>query len=154
MKRAGGSGLRGVAVTLVCAAAIGLAACGGDDSTDGISDQDASAAKEIVALGQTVQEGLETRDAATVCSSFSPDGVKKRFGSQKNCVNYLNKVFNAKGAAPDYSFGTITVDGNTATAKTSEGSNMSFVQVNGKWYIDLGPSAKVATSTSDPSKSQ
>lgn len=154
------SRLRGPLAALLCVTALGLAACGGsDDSSDQLSDQEAAEAKAVLAVGEQLQKGYQSKDSQAVCRLMDPVGLKKHFGGQNGCVKRLNAAFNQTDQVPDLNFENVTVNGNTAvaTADPGDGSNgntVYFTQINGEWKIDLDQNPSTGQSSSDSSKDQ
>lgn len=152
--------IRGLAAAFVCAAAIGLAACGGsDDSSDQLSDQETVEAKAVLSVGAQLQKGYENKDSQAVCGLMDPAGLKKHFGGQKGCVKRLNAAFGKTDQVPDLSFDNVTVNGDSAVATAdpgdgSSGNKVYFTQVNGEWKIDLDQNPSTGQSSSDSSKDQ
>ena len=132
---------QGIAV-LLCAAAVGLVACGGDDdSSNEPSAEQADAARQITSIGQQLKVAYDTKDAAGACALLDPAGLKEEFGSRKVCVKRVTSAINQGKGSPDIDFGEVTVDGDTASAvsKADGGGETvyDFVRVGDKWFIDI-----------------
>ena len=145
--RFGASGsrrVRGLAAAALCAAAFGLAACGGDDDSSDSAQPTASQAADIKAIDQigvNLEQAVKAEDPAGLCNRIEPASLKQQFKTKKRCIKLLKTQFATMDQKPAFKLTAITVDGDTATAE-QEDENLgpvSFVKLNGKWYIDLFP---------------
>lgn len=146
--------VRGFAAVLLCAAAFGLAACGGgSDDSDQPSSEQAADAQLVVDLGRQLEVAYNQKDAKKACSLLDPDGLKEQFGTMKFCIKRVNAVFGQNRDRPEVSFDEVTVDGNTASAvaKSDNGeTTYDFVKVDGKWRIDISADDDSASSPDQP----
>jgi hypothetical protein len=135
-----GLSFRAFAAALLCVTAFGLAACGGSDDSDQPSEEQAAAAKEIVALGTQLKQAYDQKDAAAACALLDPQGLKQEFKTKKACAKQVDAAIGQGRGRPEIEFDQVTVDGDhaTAVAKSDTGeTTYDFVKVDGKWYIDI-----------------
>jgi hypothetical protein len=133
-------------------AALGLTACGGSSDSDQPSDEQATAAKEIVALGAQLKQAYNHKDPAAACALLDPQGLKREFKTRKACIKQVNLAISQGRNRPEIEFSQVTVDGDhaTAVAKSDNGeTTYNFVKHDGKWFIEIKP----ATSESSDSSS-
>ena len=142
---------RSLLAGVLCAAALGLAACGGGDSGDEAepsqpSETQTADIKAIDKLGDSLAKVAAAQDPQGLCSHIEPASLKKQFGSKKRCVKLLKTQFATVQNQPEFNLGAITVDGDTAVAEQEEEGlgTVSFVKIDGKWYIDLFPETSIS----------
>lgn len=136
--------IRGLTAAALCFAAFGLAACGGDDDSTDSAQPTASQAADIKAIDQigvNLEEAVKAEDPAGLCDRIEPASLKQQFQTRNRCIKLLKTQFATMDQKPSFKLTAITVDGDTATAE-QEDENLgpvTFVKLNGKWYIDLFP---------------
>lgn len=145
--RLGASAFRGSAAAVVCALAIGLAACGGSDDSGQSSSGQAAEEKAVIAVADQLREAYQQKDPAAICALVDPTGLKKQFGNMKGCKKQIGQAINQAGSsitAEDFNLKTVTVQGDRAVASRTEGGSnrVYFKQVGTEWYIDVDPASK------------
>jgi len=143
--RRGAPAFRGSAVVLACVAAIGLGACGSDDSDQSSSRQTADQ-KAVMAVADQLREAYLQKDPAAICDLVDPQGLKDQFVNMKGCEKQLRKAINQVGSAvtaEDFKLEKVTVEGDKAVGIRTEGEgNQVFFKKDGnQWYIDVDPNA-------------
>lgn len=128
-----------LAALLTLAAAVGLIACGSEDSPE------ASKEAQIATVTERFGAAIEAEDTKAFCGLLAPNDIEKlgegRSDGQKECLvvwgEGRNPLFGAKD--PELEIESVTYKGAYATATLSSGGELGFAKENGRWYVHLAP---------------
>lgn len=145
--RFGASAFRGLTLTALCAASIGLAACGSSDDSDQDASSQAADQKAVMAVADQLREAYQQKDPASICDLVDPQGLKEQFVNMKGCEHQIGQAINQAGSsitAADFNVDTVTVEDDRAVGTQTEGNGnrVFFKKVGSQWYIDVNPTGE------------
>lgn len=134
------AGIRGCAAVLLSTAAVGLAACGGDDSVQP-TEQEAADVRAISKLGDQMTAAMRQANMNELCALMVEEDVNETFGGKAKCRRALQANLASSGKQPRFEFSEITIKDDEALALNGadNGSTVYFTRVDGQWLIDLSP---------------
>jgi hypothetical protein len=135
------AGLRGFAAVLLFTAAVGLAACGGDEDSVQPTEQEAADVRAISKLGDQMTAAMRQANMKELCSLMVEDDVNKTFGGKAKCRRALQANLASSGQQPKFEFSEITIKDDEALALNGadNDSTVYFARVDDQWLIDLSP---------------